>query len=334
MMTSTQRIRTFINRRLRAACLALALASPAGAVAQAQSAYAFTTDSAPYADLTGATTVPLEFGDSIAAVDLGNEAFRFFGRSYTLTGGTPLQIGGNGFIQVNDDSVIAIIDAFFTPLIGRPNGSAISYLLDGPRGNRILKVQWRNGGLPQGLADDSVNMQIWLYQGSGAIEIRTGPGSVKGRSAYGTGGPWIGTFMAPLTFAYAIEKCWIAGDPAQPRYDTNRTLTFPRMQGRPPEGTIYRLAPRTASGVQAPTPPSARQGNILTPNPATRSVRVATTAGRMAEVRLLGIDGVPLQSARTAGGEATLDLTDVPAGVYLIATSDGLTRNVQKLVKR
>ncbi|HVZ41710.1 MAG TPA: T9SS type A sorting domain-containing protein [Candidatus Kapabacteria bacterium] len=333
-MISTQRFRSVLTRCLPAACLSLALASSPPPSAQAQAAYAFTTDSAPYADLSGATTVPLEFGDSIAVVDLGNETFRFFGRSYALTGGTPLQIGGNGFIQVNDDSVIAIIDAFFTPLAGRPNGSAISYLLDGPQGNRILKVQWKNGGLPQGLADDSVNMQIWLHQASGAIEIRTGPGSVKGPGAYSTGGPWIGTFLAPLTFAYAIEKCWIAGDPAAPRYDTNRTLSFPRMLGRPLDGAVYRLTPRTASDVRTHPPSGVRHGAILMPNPATSLVRVATTAGRMSDVRLLGIDGALLQSARTVSGEATLDLTAVPAGVYLVATSDGLTRNVEKLLKR
>lgn len=105
-----------------------------------------------------------------------------------------------------------------------------------------MKVEWRNAGFATGTPDDFVNVQVWLYQRTGAIEIRMGSSSVGSQTAFNNG-PWLGAFMANPTFTRSLGKCWIYGDPAAPKLDTSTNLNFRRLNNAPTDGTIYRLVP-------------------------------------------------------------------------------------------
>lgn len=97
---------------------------------------------------------------------------------------------------------------------------------------------------------------IWgnIYQQTGVIEFRYGP---TGSGVITTGGPWVGAFLSPPDVSRMTEKIWIGGDPTNPKLDTTRTVKFPRLSRFPSNGTVYRLTPRTTSGVE----PEKRHGD-------------------------------------------------------------------------
>ena len=222
------------------AALSLLLATMATARTSAQS-YSLTLENAPYADLQGATPAGIAVGDSVhdCFIDIG-ESFSFFRRPRALRDSLTLRATGYGNLRIDDDTSIIIIDGIFTELVPRDARSGISYLIDGEPGNRVVKVQWKNAGFRKGTPVDSANFQIWLHQKSGVIEIRIGPGSMPTMAS--TGG-WMGAFISPPDFRYMIEKAWIVGNPAKPKFDTRKDFTFDQLTALPLPGTIFRMTP-------------------------------------------------------------------------------------------
>jgi hypothetical protein len=59
----------------------------------------------------------------------------------------------------------------------------ITYATEGNAGERIFKMQWQNAGfydeVAEGTASNLINLQLWIYEADGAIEMRFGPNSIK-----------------------------------------------------------------------------------------------------------------------------------------------------------
>jgi hypothetical protein len=178
--------------------------------------------------------------------------FTFFRKAYTITGTSSLEIGGDGFLRIWDDSTVMVIDGYFNALRGVDAGSSISYVLEGGAGEHILKVQWKRAGFVNGDSADYANFQIWVYQQTGVIEWHMGASSIASFDALADG-PWVGSFISPNDFSAMTEKIWITGDPAKPVIDKFKNFTFKRITSAPEPGTIYRLTPTAASGVDRRT---------------------------------------------------------------------------------
>ncbi len=300
--------------------------------AHSQVTYSFTQEQAPYVELESATALAMPVWDSVAVIDLGADAFRFFRREFRLTGETPFEVGGYGFVRAWDDSSVMVIDGLFTPLTSRSEGTSVSYHLDGTPGDRVLKVQWKNVGFPTGIDSDFANLQIWIHQRSGVIELRYGPSSVEGPNAFNTNGPWAGAFTSPSDFTRMTEKCWIIGDPAKPTYDTSRTFTFRRMTGAPAAGTLFRLTPRATLAVPESAPP--HDGMLLIPNPANDRVRLAAPSERPVAVRIVDADGNVARRTVLAAGATEMTLDGLAAGAYLVEMNDAGRISRTKLLVR
>lgn len=301
------------------------------ATARSQATYSFTQEQAPYVELESATELAMPVWDSVAVIDLDADAFTFFRRPFRLTGETPFEVGGYGFVRAWDDSSVMVVDGLFTPLTSRSEGTSVSYRLDGAPGDRVLKVQWKNVGLPTGLDSDFANLQIWIHQRSGVIELRYGPSSIKGPNAFNTNGPWAGAFTSPSDFTRMTEKCWITGSPAKPTYDTSRTFTFRRLNGAPTAGTLYRLTPRAT--LEAPAAPRSH-GMILIPNPANDRVRLAAPSERPVAVRFVDAEGNVARRSVVAAGAVEIALDGLPAGAYVVELEDAGRISRTKLMVR
>ncbi|MDB5033263.1 MAG: C-terminal target protein [Chlorobi bacterium] len=304
-----------VMRSIAAGCL-LAL-MPAGAM-MAQS-YSLGTESGTYQDLQGGTRASIEIGDSVHThfIDLGGAAFSLFRRPYWLKDSMGIQITGYGNLRIDNDTSLVIVDGIFGELVSRDASSGISYVVEGGPGNLVVKVQWKNAGFRTGTASDSANFQVWLYQKTGVIEIRIGPGSAPGLGT--TVGAWMGTFISPQNFDYIIEKCWIVGDLSKPTFDVSHNFTFNRIKSLPASGTILRLTPRGSLGMPAAKKHS---GMIdLSPNPTGDRVtlRIDREVPPGASLRVTDVAGHLVREEALRDGNRMIDLSAVPSGVYIVA---------------
>ncbi|MEP7219346.1 MAG: T9SS type A sorting domain-containing protein, partial [Bacteroidota bacterium] len=180
-----------------------------------------------------------------------------------------------------------------------------------------VKVEWKNVGFQAGAASDSANFQIWLYQKTGVIEIRIGPGSAPDLAT--TLRVWMGAFISPRSFNYMVEKCWIVGNPSNPTFDVSRNFTFNGITSLPPSGTILRLTPRGSLGAPAVRKHS---GIIdLSPNPTGDRVelRMDRDLPPGAALRVTDVAGHLVREKLLDAGERVIDLSTVPRGVYIVA---------------
>jgi len=119
--------------------------------------------------------------------------------------------------------------------------SPISYNLSGVSPDRICKIEFRNAGFVLAPVEDSVNIQIWLFESDNAIEVHLGQHYVSGPQSYESidaSGPTIG-FLNSLDEKYAFI------------YNTVQTpsfgyppISFTGLQGDWPDGQVYRFAPQ------------------------------------------------------------------------------------------
>lgn len=299
--------------------------------------YRFERDSAAYQPLAPATISTVPIGDTVyqEVIELPGETFRFFEQPFSLQGNSAVQITSTGTIRVDAETRSTVIDAFFGLLVTRDSSSAIAYHIDGEPGDRVLKVEYRNAGHANAGPGEYANVQAWLYQRSGVIEFRFGPGNMPSLS--GGASVWCGACLVPPEFNAMFAKCWIGGQPDAPRIDTSHTVRFDRLLGLPPAGTVYRLTPRAVADAPArggliPSAP------MLHPNPTTGIVTVAGGAvAHAGDVALVeDLLGNIVLSAPCAGPELTLDARMLPPGTYVVSVvaANGRRGAGQLLVKR
>lgn len=91
-----------------------------------------------------------------------------------------VSIYGNGFIDFNIASKLAIIafNSFSSQRdTAQQYAGTISYQVTGAGSSRILKIQFSDVAQSQFSAFDYLNYQVWLYEGSNAIEFHIGNNS-------------------------------------------------------------------------------------------------------------------------------------------------------------
>ncbi|MBL4658614.1 MAG: PKD domain-containing protein [Flavobacteriales bacterium] len=202
-----------------------------------QSTYALTYSNGTYSDLTGATSLNNGqlWDDHDTLIPIGF-TFELFDQSFDS-----IHISVLVWFKIDGDY---FIEAFFADFIDRGNGTGTSlspksFLLDGAPGDRILKIEWKNAGflfemINSGTLDDSVNVQLWLYEDSGYVEIRVGSNSVaKPLSSFNSNeGPRVGLRT------YFGENLTASGAADAPVLDT----TVEYLTGTPSDGMIYRFS--------------------------------------------------------------------------------------------
>ena len=223
--------------------------------------------------------------------------------------------------------------------------SDISVKVTGEVGERIQIIQYRNAGFAGeidslGTADDFINFQLWLYEGSNAVEIHYGPYQVSNEAIdfQGATGPSFGLFVieeANLDSGNPDVAVFIENDPMNPDVMTETENTESRaLNGMPPTGMIYTLTP-FADTVQTNTVQTLwAEGINVFPNPTAEVLEISAQdpALRGAGYVLTDTHGCALASGNVTE-TVQINLAGLPQGTYVLRVRKGNTGIVKRVVK-
>ncbi|MBS1910444.1 MAG: T9SS type A sorting domain-containing protein [Bacteroidetes bacterium] len=302
--------------------------------------YTVTTRSAAYAELDNPTVIvnsPDQMASEMSGYGLTIPfAMDAFGQHLDFDQTPPSAfffVGG--FIGVNIQSIqrLCIFDGFISKLAWRDSTSSISYQLQGPEGERVLKVQWKNMGMTGNSSGDYVNLQIWLNGKDNSYEVHVGPNHVSGTAAYyNNNGPAIGGFLSNYDFSVVDATVHLIGNPTRPSLEL--TQAYYPMSGTPGSGTVYHFAYQAPASVE----PADKSPETVAfhPNPCTDRTVVELpealngTRPALSVHDMLGHEVIRMENVATGD---RIECGALPAGVYYVAlTQGGRTFNGGKLI--
>ncbi|MCC7502324.1 MAG: T9SS type A sorting domain-containing protein [Flavobacteriales bacterium] len=285
-----------------------------------QLSYSFTETAAPYQPLVNATSCSFDTTGLDRINEVDGELFQLFGVPFPVDDDHPLHLGANGFLRVDDDSSLIIVDGLFTTLEIHDQNSDVRYTLSGTPGARTLKAEWHRWHLSNGPAQNFASWQVHLEQATGIITIHIGPNSGSGQLFTNSNGPNCGIFHSPNTFSTCYEKIWLEGMPDALMVDSTANFDFDAFLGFPEANTVYRFTPRTsATGVETASllaaPYLTMQGTTLQLN--------RPGAAEPIELCLLDVNGRLVHRAWVTGDTWQFDMERSPSGIYLLQGRTG-----------
>ena len=220
--------------------------------------YEFTVLSEPYFDLSQPVSISNQdvWDDPFYITSTGAE-MRIFD---VLTNTLGILQPGCQIINLNEanpDSVQLLLP-YMADIMNANDSMAvspISYQLEGPPGNAIFKLEWKNVGFygewnAAYTFFNTTNFQVWMYQNSGVIEFRYGPNTIKSGSLihYFNTGPLVLLGKNVAFDGSGWQGLWaVGGDPQNPAITSIPTGEQPIpsqcLLGEPESGTVYRFAP-------------------------------------------------------------------------------------------
>ncbi|WP_284653393.1 GEVED domain-containing protein [Flavobacterium terrisoli] len=220
--------------------------------------YTFVNTTAPYASIVGGvgtTAVTLSsMDDAISATQTLPFTFNYGNANFTT-----FKINANGWIQLGAASTSTtnysalsgsdnnIIAAFNRDLNGNNTTSTTYYVqTSGAVGSRITKIEWTNiKSFSSTVNPETGNFQIWLYEGTNAVEIRYG--SFTTASARTSSGTVQVGLRGASTAAANVRSLSNTGSWSTPTVGTSSSSTValgtfaaPLL---PDSGRVYRFSP-------------------------------------------------------------------------------------------
>jgi len=305
----------------------------------AQSVYDFETENMSYQDLTGsislnngqiwddpAYTIPIGFDFQLGAFN--------FDTIYIVEWG----LGGDLSSTPNDSGILPIIVPIGQDIYSREdlNGnsiSPISYKLEGTIGNQILKIEWKNVGfLDDSTADDYMNLQLWLFEGSNIIEYHYGDNEINNpdESYEGETGPYVSLFTSYNMDSDQLEDYAyvLSGNPLNPTvlvYNQGDDADGPILDGTISNGTVYRFVPEQLSVSDV----SDIQFDIY-PNPTSSYLRVNTSINNF-KISVYNAIGQKINILEFQDNK--LDVYHFPDGIYFIKIESEYGATIKKFIK-
>lgn len=259
--------------------------------------------------------------------------FSYFGQRYDslyiVSGGVSFTIKRNPTFTDLSGQEIGILATFIDVRIrefGGP-GSPISYLVEGEEGAQIFKLQWKNAGLEEDQTeDDFINMQLWLYEEDGTIEMRFGPNSVTNPDVFfpNTSGPNVGIYDLLPTQGY-----FLVGDPANPTLVT--TVPFPALNAVPADGTLYRFSLMPVALAELDTQSALK----VYPNPFSDELWIEIDQeDQETHLQVTDFNGRLIHQQTVTAASRKVDLSALATGIYTLRIEQANGTQVRKIMKR
>lgn len=221
--------------------------------------------------------------------------------------------------------------------------SPIRYIVSGSAPNRIFKCEVANAGIYDeeaiyGTQDDSVNLQVWLYEGSNILEIHYGPTQLTYPADYFlfTGYPVVG-FIRNIDFNSSTgsfdDLYMLQGNANAPIIDSVADIfsISGGLNSYPSSGTVYRFSPKPVSvnGVDAD-----KNSIKLVSNIGSDKVIVKKNNDQEAYYSVLSMNGATMNISGTlARGNNDINISNLPNGMYLLHVQSKSSRQTYRIVK-
>lgn len=313
------RLKYFAKTASFQCCILIALICSTS-ILSAQNSYRFETLNATYTDIDSSTTIPWgafnpNYNTYNILAPLTGETINFYNIPFTFGGIKTFAVQPNASLRIDNDSSLIIIDAAFAGMDSIDVSSSISYSITGMPGNYILKSQWKNLKINVGQANNFVNLQTWVYQQSGIVELHYGPSSANNASGYNTTyGPQVGMFYSRDDFTLCYEKLWVTGSPFNIALDSNANYSFLAMSGVPSNGTVYRFIPRQSPTSINTTSPELNNISLF-PNPTSDILTFHTSSLNPFQIEIYTSTGNKVLQKRISNNQ-TISVGHLAAGVY------------------
>ena len=248
--------------------------------------------------------------------------------------------------ELNIDVDIPYITGIYSDYIDNGN-SMVRYVVEGTAGSRIAKIEFRNLGIFDGAATDSVNFQIWLHEGTDKIEYHVGPSNVN---------PMLLGFenadmplIVGLAYGDAIstELVFHAIKP-QNNVQTDTLVDFDVTtsdedalilidygMNYPTNTSVFSFTPLSEdTSTSVRNIPSAVSG--LYPNPTTNNITLLLKQNptKGALVRMYDVTGKLLQTQQVTETKTVIDMQRLAKGVYTINYSSTEKQESFRVIKK
>ena len=307
---------------------------------------------------TGATYTPLTdsvslnngavWDDPTYIIPIGFD-FDFYGFT---TDSFHMEIGLGGILSpgTTDEDLQPLLIAYGSDIIdiGDTSGvsvSEISYKIEGSAGDRIAKIEWKNVGFYNevaefGTANNYLDFQLWLYEASGDIEVHFGPNNIEDDALVHDGiGPWVSMVNE---YDYDLDEfgeLWfLTGDQNNPTLDTIFTIDqidtdLVGLDDDPSDGTIYRFSTSPPVSVINPIVDQ----NVLIYPAITNdyvNIRIDDIDLENANLVLFDASGKHLLKQSIQDNITVLNVQNLASGMYFmhINSSEGIT--TKKIIRQ
>lgn len=338
--------------------LFLALMATLNGYSQKINSYKDSTFTQPYTVLNGATSLNngLFWDDEDFVIPIGF-TFKYFGdSSNTLYHSADFGSGGQFTLKPfsPNNPFLSFITMIGSDLRDRDltnSGSSvspISYQTTGTAPNRIFKLQFSNAGFGTAIAnsntDDSLSIQLWLYETSNMIDIRFGPSHmISSNNDLWDGGP--GPFIALIdslnyfSSTFSVKKCYfLNGTVNAPVIDSSLTalgtlVSLPGMAGKPSNGRVYRFMPRKLTGTATGIKDVASDEDLRIQYDQAREEVVFYSSVNEAKMDIYDLNGRPVFTTNAKDHYVRYSTGSLSSGLYIARSVSSKGQKVYKFVK-
>jgi len=305
--------------------------------------YAFTNYSSSFTLLEEATSLDggAIWDDPTWTVPLG---FTFYTANDTIT---TLYVGelGTTVYGIQDDSLSDIFLPYFDDIANADNDtlvSPVSYVVEGPPGFQICKIEWLNVGFYEdwaanGTYTNTTSFQLWLYENSNVFEYHYGPSNITNPSIVHMFGAPAAAFLENLNQNTGFN--WdgfysVTGNTDAPTITTLSNAevlaaqgipAYALLNGEPAEGTVYRFAPTFVN---------VEENSLATfdvfPNPTSGLLNIFNPTQESVAAQILSADGKIVQVETLNAGRNSIHTENLSSGYYILranGTSTSFLKN-------
>jgi len=293
--------------------------------------YLFTTYSSAFTPIQEANSLDggQIWDDPTWTVPLG---FTFYTANDTIT---TLYVGelGTTVYGIQDDSLSDIFLPYFDDVANADNDtlvSPVSYVVEGPPGFQICKIEWLNVGFYEdwaanGTYTNTTSFQLWLYENSNIFEYHFGPSNISNPSVIHMFGAPASAFIENLNQNSGFD--WdgfysLTGNTDAPTITTVTNAevlasqgipSYALLNGEPAEGTVYRFAPTFVN---------VEENSLATfevfPNPTIGLLNVFNPTQESVVAQILSADGKVIQVETLTSGRNAIQTDKLSSGFYLL----------------
>jgi hypothetical protein len=311
-----------------------------GVMANAQMPYNIAVQNQTYTPLTSTTSIndTTKWDEEIFTAPLGFN-FNINGKTinkFILTAGNALGTDTSGTIDGFSFSAIDLIDRGFN---GNTSLSPIRYTVTGTTGSRIFKAEVFNAGFADELynystLNDSLNYQVWLYEGTNVVEIHFGPSQITYASDYFPfGGPMVGFIKNADMSGGNFDKLYLLkGSATAPTVDSieDGSMSFPTLSSYPSSGTVYRFTPKSGStGIS-----DKLVKNIhVYPTQSSDAIFIKNEDVTDTYYQVVSLNGATLKNGKVEKGENKIDISNLSSGMYILRMDNITGYDTRKFIK-